>query len=287
MRGLSRIYVVGLGRMGRGVVRNLARRGHEVLGFDVSKEAYRQLEGTQGFRPSSSLSEARGADYVLLLLPTARELLWALSEISGYEGVVINMTTVGLQDAKEAAKRAPPRYLTAMIEGGPANAESGTMTLYVGGPEEVYRNSLGLLSELGNPIYLGSHENATVMKLISTALLLVNVAALAEVSSALSSIGLDSDVIVKALSSGGADSAQLRSRLPIMLSRSYKDLFSADLGSYVIREAIAAARSLGAGYLPLLSSAAELLDALRSTGQGVHDVAELAELYRALARKGA
>ncbi len=282
---LSRVYVVGLGRMGRGVVRNLARRGHEVLGYDISSEAYRRLEGTQGFRPSSSVSEAENADYVLLLLPTARELLWALDELSGYGGVVINMTTVGLQDAREAARKAPPRYLTAMIEGGPANAESGTMTLYVGGPEETFKASAGLLSELGYPVYLGTHEAAATMKLLSTALLLVNVAALAEVSSALSSIGVDKDQVVKALSSGGADSAQLRSRLPIMLSRSYRDLFSADLASYVIREAMTAARSLGSGYLPILSSVAELIDALRSAGHGSHDVAELAELYRGLAAR--
>mgnify|MGYP001772660954 CR=1 FL=1 len=286
MEDLTRVYVIGLGRMGRGVARNLARRGYEVLGYDVSQEAYRQLEGTQGFRPSGTLEEARLADFALLLLPTAKELTWALGQLSGFEGVAVNMTTVGLGEAREAARLAPRRYLTAMIEGGPANAEAGTMTLYVGGPEEVFESAIGLLSDLGTPIYLGTHEAATAMKLISTAVLLANVAVLAEVSVALESLGLDRDLVIKALSSGGADSAQLRSRLPLMLSRSYRDLFSAELGSYVVREAISAARALGSPYMPMLSSAAELLDAMRSAGLGSHDVAELAELYRRLSTEG-
>ncbi|MGC9210061.1 MAG: NAD(P)-dependent oxidoreductase [Acidilobus sp.] len=284
---MAKVFVVGLGRMGRGIVKNLVRRGHSVSGYDVNKEAYRALEGVIGFTPSDSLSAALGYDYVLLLLPTARELLPTLEALSSAQGVVINMTTIGLEDAKAAAMRAPPKYITAMIEGGPANAEAGTMTLYVGGPKDVYEQSAALLRDLGTPIYIGSHEAATAMKLFSTAILLANVAVLAEVSQALLALGVDPDLIVKALSSGGADSAQLRSRLPLMLSRSYKDLFSAELGAYVIREAVNAARSLGSPYLPLLTAVGELLEASKSVGLGLHDVSEVAELYRALSmRKG-
>ncbi|MGC9071998.1 MAG: NAD(P)-dependent oxidoreductase [Acidilobus sp.] len=284
---MTSVFVVGLGRMGKGIVKNLTKKGYAVLGYDVYPGAYRQLEGVPGFTPLRSLSEALTSDYVFLLLPTSRELIPTLEQLSGAHGVVINMSTIGLEDARVAASKAPQRYLTAMIEGGPANAEAGTMTLYVGGSRDVYDASQQVLKDMGTPIYLGTHEAATAMKLFSTAILLANVAILAELSHALSALGLDSDLVIKALSSGGADSAQLRARLPIMLSRSYRDLFSAELGSYVLREAISAARSLSSPYSPLLSAVGELLEAARSLGLGQHDVSELAELYRALAtRKG-
>jgi len=281
--------VIGLGRMGRGIVKNLVKKGYSVLGYDVSPSSYELLADITGFKPAA-LPEAREADYVLVTLPTARELLGVLDEITGSKGVIINMTTVGLDDAKAAASKAASmnlRYLTAMMEGGPANAETGTLTLYVGGPVEVYNSSVAFLRDIGNPIYLGSHEVATTIKLLSTAILLANTAILAEASQALLRLGLEPDLLVKALSSGGADSAQLRSRLPMMLSGLYKDVFSVDLGVYVLEEAIKAARALGSDYTPLLSHVVELLRAARGLGLGSHDVAELAEVYKYLTlRKG-
>lgn len=281
--------MIGLGRMGRGIVKNLVKKGYSVLGYDVSPSSYELLADITGFKPAA-LPEAREADYVLVTLPTARELLGVLDEITGSKGVIINMTTVGLDDAKAAASKAASmnlRYLTAMMEGGPANAETGTLTLYVGGPVEVYNSSVAFLRDIGNPIYVGSHEVATTIKLLSTAILLANTAILAEASQALLRLGLEPDLLVKALSSGGADSAQLRSRLPMMLSGLYKDVFSVDLGVYVLEEAIKAARALGSDYTPLLSHVVELLRAARGLGLGSHDVAEVAEVYKYLtSRKG-
>jgi len=279
--------VVGLGRMGRGIVKNLVKKGYSVLGYDVSPRPYELLADVTSFR-RAALPDAREADYVLLTLPTAHELLGVLGEMTGSKGVIVNMTTVGLDDAKASASKAASinvRYLTAMMEGGPANAETGALTLYVGGPVEVYNSSLAFLRDVGNPIYVGSHEAAIAIKLLSTAILLANTAILAEISQALLRLGLEPDLLVKALSSGGADSAQLRSRLPIMLSGLYKDVFSVDLGVYVLEEAIKAARALGSDYMPLLSHVVELLRAARGLGLGSHDIAEIAELYKYLASR--
>jgi 3-hydroxyisobutyrate dehydrogenase and related beta-hydroxyacid dehydrogenases len=284
---VTKVFVVGLGRMGRGIVKNLVKKGYSVLGYDVSPRPYELLADVTSFR-RAALPDAREADYVLLTLPTAHELLGVLGEMTGSKGVIVNMTTVGLDDAKAAASKAASinvRYLTAMMEGGPANAETGALTLYVGGPVEVYNSSLAFLRDVGNPIYVGSHEAAIAIKLLSTAILLANTAILAEISQALLRLGLEPDLLVKALSSGGADSAQLRSRLPIMLSGLYKDVFSVDLGVYVLEEAIKAARALGSDYMPLLSHVVELLRAARGLGLGSHDIAEIAELYKYLASR--
>jgi 3-hydroxyisobutyrate dehydrogenase-like beta-hydroxyacid dehydrogenase len=284
---VTKVFVVGLGRMGRGIVKNLVKKGYSVLGYDVSPRPYELLADVTSFR-RAALPDAREADYVLLTLPTAHELLGVLGEMTGSKGVIVNMTTVGLDDAKAAASKAASinvRYLTAMMEGGPANAETGALTLYVGGPVEVYNSSLAFLRDVGNPIYVGSHDAAIAIKLLSTAILLANTAILAEISQALLRLGLEPDLLVKALSSGGADSAQLRSRLPIMLSGLYKDVFSVDLGVYVLEEAIKAARALGSDYMPLLSHVVELLRAARGLGLGSHDIAEIAELYKYLASR--
>ncbi len=282
---MSKVSVIGLGRMGRGIVRRLASKGHEVSGFDVVKSVYSQLNDVKGFKQLNEVSDSIESDYILLLLPSGDELLKTLPQLKGTEAVVINMTTTGVQDARKAEGLSNDlgiKYITAMIEGGPANAEAGTLVFYVGGDGELYNKASPLLSDLGQHIYVGSNEAATALKLISTMILMANTVILAEVNASLQGLGLSKDNLVRALSMGGADSAQLRARLPMMLSSAYKEVFSVDLGSYVAQEALAAIKSLGSTFTPVLSEVAEVLSAAKNIGLGKKDIAEVAEVYRML-----
>ena len=284
---MARVAVIGLGRMGRGIARRLLARSHEVYGYDVAPKAYEQLQGAPGFHRLSNPSEAVGeSDYVLLVLPDGASVMNTLVFLKDYNGVVVNMTTVGLSEQariESMARDLRINILSAMIEGGPANAEAGTLVFYVGGPRELYERSAGLLSDMGSHVYLGDHRTAVAMKLLSTLILMSNTVVLAEAAQALRSLGLDAETVVRALSMGGADSAQLRSRLPLMLSGQYKDLFSIDLAVYVAKEAVDAIKELGGAITPVLSEVVEVLSAARKLGLGAHDIAEVFEMYRRLA----
>ena len=284
---MARVAVIGLGRMGRGIAKRLLARSHEVYGYDVAPKAYEQLQGAPGFHRLSNPSEAVGeSDYVLLVLPDGASVMNTLVFLKDYNGVVVNMTTVGLSEQariESMARDLRINILSAMIEGGPANAEAGTLVFYVGGPRELYERSAGLLSDMGSHVYLGDHRTAVAMKLLSTLILMSNTVVLAEAAQALRSLGLDAETVVKALSMGGADSAQLRSRLPLMLSGQYKDLFSIDLAVYVAKEAVNAIKELGGTITPVLSEVVEVLSAARKLGLGAHDIAEVFEMYRRLA----
>ncbi len=284
---MNRVAVIGLGRMGRGIAKRLLVKGYDVLGYDINPNAYADLKGLPRFMALRSLSETVGeAQYALLLLPNGDAVMGSLPFLKDFGGTVINMTTIGLDEELKVENMVQDLHsslLTAMIEGGPANAEAGTMVFYVGGPENLYRSSEQLLKDLGVPIYVGSHRAAVALKLISTLILMANTVVLAEVSQALRSLGIEPDLLVKALSMGGADSAQLRARLPIILSGEYRELFSIELGDYVARKAIEALKELGSSFVPVLSEVVESLSAARMLGLGRKDIAEVAELYRALA----
>ena len=283
---MARVAVIGLGRMGRGIAKRLLARSHEVYGYDVEPRAYEQLQGAAGFHRLSSPSEAVGdSDYALLVLPDGASVINTMVFLKDYNGVVIDMTTVGLSEQARIegmARDLRVNLLSAMIEGGPANAEAGTLVFYVGGPRGLYERSAGVLSDLGSHVYLGDHRAAVAMKLISTLILMSNTVVLAEAAQALGSLGVNPDTVVKALSMGGADSAQLRSRLPLMLSGQYKDLFSIELADYVAREAVAAIKELNGALTPVLSEVAEVLSAARRLGLGHHDIAEVFEVYKKL-----
>jgi len=285
---LSRVSVIGLGRMGRGIARRLASRGHEVWGYDVATSSYSYLKDLNNFKALGSPADAVDGDFVLLSLPGGQELLAALPHLKGFEGVIVNLTTVGLDESRKVKSLADDlglRYITAMMEGGPANAEAGTLVLYVGGDRESYERARPLLDDMGQHIYVGSDDNAVALKLVSTMIIMANTVILAEVASALRNLGLPYDDVVKALSMGGADSAQLRSRLPLMLKGSYKELFSLELGSYVADETLKALKELGSSFTPVLVEVSEVLRAAQSYGLGRSDISEVEELYRALSRR--
>ncbi|WP_243674990.1 hypothetical protein [Vulcanisaeta distributa] len=63
--------------------------------------------------------------------------------------------------------------------------------LFVGGDEQLYRQAEEFLRQLGTLIYIGTHEQATLLKLISTSIIIANTMILAELSPLMRELGLD------------------------------------------------------------------------------------------------
>ncbi|MEZ0248892.1 MAG: NAD(P)-dependent oxidoreductase [Thermoproteus sp.] len=273
-----RISVIGLGRMGAGMAKNLARRGHVVTGYDISKEAV----ASAGVAPCE-LKACFDADYVILALPTGREVLEVLKAAGPTRAMVIDTTTQSLSELKAVLDAAGGvKYLTCRVERGPREAEEGRLVLYVGGPRELFEEARGLLAELGEPLYVGTHEQATVLKLVSTAILAANTAVLAEAAEILRRYGFDPDAAVALLSKGGAASAQLASRMPAMLRGQFAVGFSAGQADAVLRRLLELAGGLGLEALPLLTETREVLRSALAAGIGLKDLSELVLYIRSI-----
>ena len=76
----QRVGFLGLGQMGRPMVRNLLRAGFEVTGFDPAPQAAESLQGESGFHTATSaVHAAQGVDVLILMLPSSQvidDLLW-------------------------------------------------------------------------------------------------------------------------------------------------------------------------------------------------------------------
>ncbi|MGC9047423.1 MAG: NAD(P)-binding domain-containing protein [Caldisphaera sp.] len=228
---------------------------------------------------------AKDANFILLVLPTGKEVLETINQFDDYKGIIIDMTTLGydeLDEIKKIVSKKKLNYISSKIERGPADAEAGKLILYVGGDESLFNKSIDLLKDMGDFIYVGSDEQANLVKLISTLLLTANTLLLAEISLIHDKIGIDKEILLKALSMGGADSVQLRSRFPMIINNSYKEVFSISLGSYVAEKMIEFMRKEGINYTPLLTDVTEILKFGRILGTGNKDIAEIATLYKKL-----
>lgn len=171
-----KIGFVGLGSMGRGLCRNLLRRGHELKVFNRSPGPLATV-AEWGATPCHSAQEAASdVDAVFFCLSsiTAEKAMTC-----GAQGVFASMRagtpffdlgTWDMQSARELADEAELRgvsYVALPMGKGPEAAEAGETPLFFGGSRDVYDQWLPLLKEMGHPAYMGDVEHAYAFKLIT------------------------------------------------------------------------------------------------------------------------
>jgi 3-hydroxyisobutyrate dehydrogenase len=168
--------VIGLGNMGGGVAKNLAAAGYETGVWDVSEEAikkFRDIENTYVLSPGEMASEGATLFYVV---PATQEIEETLNGEQGVlekaiEGtVVFDLTTSFPEDTRrvvEIAAKHNVKYLDAAMSGGATGADSGTLTLMIGGDKNVYESSRPMLNAIAKSVYyLGKSGAGHAMKLI-------------------------------------------------------------------------------------------------------------------------
>jgi len=168
--------VIGLGNMGGGVAKNLAAAGYETGVWDVSEEAikkFRDIENTYVLSPGEMASEGATLFYVV---PATQEIEETLNGEQGVlakaveDTVVFDLTTSFPEDTRrvvELAAKHSVKYLDAAMSGGATGADSGTLTLMIGGDKNVYERSRPMLNTIAkNVYYLGESGAGHAMKLI-------------------------------------------------------------------------------------------------------------------------
>lgn len=143
-RGAGRIGVVGLGVMGMGMARNLARAGLDVSAFDLRPEARREAEGF-GVGTTDSLGQlASGADIVFVVVLTLGQVEDVLFGAAGIAAsmragsVVVVCSTIGpaIRGLAGRCDELGIHLVDCPITGGRAGADSGGLTLIVSGAAE-------------------------------------------------------------------------------------------------------------------------------------------------------
>ena len=282
MSNVVSVCIIGLGRMGSGMCNNLTRRGYRVYGFDVNKAAYSKCQSSLFTPMDSPASCASSADVVILSLPTGVEVSDTLNKLSaGLKSLIIDTTTLGMDELMQVlsiVRERNLRYLTCRLERGPKEANEGKLALFCGGDRNDYESVLSLLNDLGEPLFVGDHAQATMLKLISNMIGTTIVVLNAEIASVIRAVKLDPELTVKALSMGGANNAQLF-RLIWQVKKSHEESFSLELAQHVVQMGIDSSKKYyKIMSLPLTELANMLMITARSMGFGDKDVSEVSKL---------
>jgi len=141
-----------------------------------------------------------------------------------------------LEDLLTAAGR---RFVACPLGKGPAQAEAGTLTLFVGCDKDLLDELAPAFACIGDGIhYLGTVEAATTFKIVSNMVGMANLAVLAEGYALARRCDVGDDAFVDALRDTGAWSYQADLRLPLMINGDFGTRFAVDLALKDVRLAV-------------------------------------------------
>jgi 3-hydroxyisobutyrate dehydrogenase len=235
-----RVAFVGLGRMGLPVVANIVAGGYAVTATDRRAEtagAARAVGATWRARAADAVASAQ---VVMTMLPGPGEVFDAML---GSGAVLAAMDpgatwidlTSSTADAGgrilDEARRRNVSVLDAPVGGGPDEARTGTLSLFVGGNEDTLAEHLPLLEALADPAHIthvGPNGSGYTTKLLVNLLWFGQVVATTEVLLLARDLGLDLMRLQRVLAQSAASSDYIRHGIPELLAGNYLPAFEID-----------------------------------------------------------
>jgi 6-phosphogluconate dehydrogenase len=143
-----KLAMIGLGRMGANMARRLLEGGHQVVGYNRSKDVTLEIQKEAGLLPAFSLKEAVGQldapRIVWLMLPAGAVTESTLTELAGLLApgdIVVEGGNSNFRDSMRRAEEFSQKkihYLDAGVSGGIWGRENG-YALMIGGDAKIAR----------------------------------------------------------------------------------------------------------------------------------------------------
>ena len=261
--GHGPVAMVGTGNMGGRMTRRMVEAGHDVLAVDADASRIPACGAT----PAASLADlAARCDVIMLSLPDSTVIETVIRGPGGLlEHARDGQIIVDLSTANPASTRAlhdelagrGVSYLDAGISGGAAAAETGTLTVMVGGDAgalAAVRTLLGTFS--AHVHHMGGSGAGHVTKVLNNFLNGVTLAATAEVMVAGKKAGLDLAQLLEVINTSSGISFASLNRFPRIVKGDYMEggltgrLMAKDVRLYLaLAEDLGVATLVGPGTL--------------------------------------
>jgi len=231
---------IGLGIMGFPMAGHLATKGYKVSVFNrtirKSQDWIKKYNGTL----CESLSELAESSEVIFLCVRNDDDVKNL--INGDDGIInylkpgtilIDHTTTSAELPIELNKSLHLKkvsFLDAPVSGGQAGAESGILSVMVGGNKESYKNVKEIIGAYSKFIkYMGESGSGQLTKMVNQICIAGLIQALAEGINFSDEVGLNTKDVIEVISKGAAQSWQMENRWETMINDEYEHGFAVDL----------------------------------------------------------
>ena len=257
------VGLIGLGRMGSGMARCLARAGFSLWVNDIDRQlAQALLLEAKATWADSAAELAAQCQVILVSVPNTAAVEEVLFGPQGVATgarpgtVVVDMSTISPLATRQFAERLrfnSIEMLDAPVSGGSEGARKGTLSTMVGGDPAVLERVRPVLSALASSItHMGGHGVGQAVKMVNQVVLVGNIMAMSEGLLLAEHYGLDLEKTLKAIQGGAAGSWMLSNLAPKVIARDWTPSFTIELQVKDLRIALETADACG---VPLLGTA--------------------------------
>lgn len=228
---MKKIGFIGLGIMGKSMVRNLMKAGFELHIYARNKLKVEDVIGEGAIFHDSISACIKGCEAVITIVgfpKDVEEVYFDAGNIldSASDGTyLIDMTTTSPQLAEKIyaeGKKRGLHVLDAPVTGGDIGAKNGTLSILVGGDKEDYEICLPLFEAMGTNInYQGKAGCGQHCKLANQIMIAGTLSGICEALAYAKAKGLDLETVLNSVSTGAAGSRQLDMFGPKILEGDY------------------------------------------------------------------
>ena len=287
----KRVGVVGVGAMGKPMAAQLQRAGFAVTVCPHRNRQPVEELAAQGVQAAENpAAVAANADVVITMVPDAPQVEEACfgpngliaGKVEGQDLTIIDMSTISPVATKAIAARLAEHgvgMLDAPVSGGPARAETGDLTIMVGGDAPLVERHHDVLAAMGSKItHVGPSGHGEIAKLTNNILIGVLMPALGEALTFAAKAGADVAKVREIVLTATGGNYLLANWLPQnMLQDKYDGGFALELMHKDLGAALSAARDLG---VPLIETgvAYQLFTLAKGLGYGREDYSAISKL---------
>ena len=288
---MAKLGFIGLGIMGAPMAGHLRAAGHDLC-VNTRSEVPRSLLDAGAVACKTPAEVAAKADVIFTMVPDTPDVAKVLfgeggvASALGKGKTVVDMSSIAPIETQEFAKKieaAGADWLDAPVSGGEVGAKAASLTIMVGGRDEVFARVQPLLALMGKNItHVGPAGAGQITKVANQIIVALNIAAVGEALVFASKAGADPARVRQALMGGFAASRVLEVHGERMIKRTFAPGFRIKLHQKDLNLALQGARSLGLA-LPNTAMTAQLMQACAAQGDDQLDHSALVTALERLA----
>lgn len=277
----KKIAFIGVGLMGRGMARNLIRKGHAVRVYNRTRSKAEEVAQIGGQVANSPAEAVQDAEVIVTMLADPAAVM---EVVEGRDGiltslqrgaVLIDSSTVSppttlrvmeLLEAKDAS------MLDAPVFGSKNEAENGDLGFIVGGARETLARVQDVLDCMGRTIHVGANGMGAYAKLVVNLIVAATLEAFNEGMVLATRAGLDPEVMSQIILSSRARSGIIEMKAPQILKRDFTPFFPLQLMAKDMRLVNESAEALNV-QLPFAAALQKIFTACVAQGLADDDFA--------------
>lgn len=229
------IGFIGIGIMGKSMVRNLMKSGYELHIYARNKTKVEDVISEGAIFCNSIKECVAECDVVITIVGYPADVRMVYQQEGNIfdsakpGSYLIDMTTSSPALAKELYKEGTAKgfhVMDAPVTGGDTGAKAGTLSILVGGEERDYEACLPIFNCMGTNInYQGNAGCGQYAKLVNQIVIAGTVSGVCEGLAFAKTKGLDLQVLFNSISTGSAGGKQLSSLGPKIMEGDYEPGF--------------------------------------------------------------